>query len=206
MPKVHDRTRKNAQFPLPSLVSRSPRQNFPSVDQKLGEILQNSQNKHFLKTGAGLTGFSFIEAALTHLDARYTVDQVEREPIPVSGRVLIIANHPSGALAALVRLHFISSIRRNVKIVASDMLYEFDGVRELVLPLRILGGKPHPKSLLAIERALEMEECVIVFPAGEVSLLSWKSVSDSQSRRGFLHFAKNTSTPILAIKIQIRNS
>jgi len=160
----------------------------------------------FLNTNAHLTGFSFIEAALTHLDARYTVDQVERERIPVSGRVLIIANHPSGALDALALLHFIGSIRRDVKIVANDMLCEFEGLKELLLPLRILGGKPQAESLRAIEQSLENEECVIVFPAGEVSRLSWKGISDSQWRRGFLRFAKNTCTPILPVKIQARNS
>ncbi|MGH8108463.1 MAG: lysophospholipid acyltransferase family protein [Arenimonas sp.] len=160
----------------------------------------------FLTTNAHLTGFSFIEAALAHLDARYTVDQVERERIPVNGRVLIIANHPSGALDALALLHFIGSIRRDVKIVANDMLGELDGIRELLLPVNILGGKPHPDSLRAIEQALETEQCVIVFPAGEVSRLSWKGISDSQWRRGFLRFAKKTSAPVLPVKIQARNS
>ncbi|MGH8105122.1 MAG: lysophospholipid acyltransferase family protein, partial [Arenimonas sp.] len=160
----------------------------------------------FLTTNAHLTGFSFIEAALAHLDARYTVDQVERERIPVNGRVLIIANHPSGALDALALLHFIGSIRRDVKIVANDMLGELDGIRELLLPVNILGGKPHPASLQAIEQALETEQCVIVFPAGEVSRLSWKGISDSQWRRGFLRFAKKTSAPVLPVKIQARNS
>ena len=160
----------------------------------------------FLKANSHLTGFSFIEAALAHLDARYTVDQVERERIPVSGRVLIVANHPSGALDALALLHFIGGIRRDVKIVANDMLCEFEGIRDLLLPVRILGGKPDSNSLKAIEQALENEECVIVFPAGEVSRLSWKGISDSEWRRGFLRFAKNTATPVLPVKIHARNS
>lgn len=160
----------------------------------------------FLKANAHLTGFSFIEAALAHLDARYTVDQVERERIPVNGRVLIVANHPSGALDALALLHFIGSIRRDVKIVANDMLCEFDGIRELLLPVRILGGKPDSNSLKAVEQALQNGECVIVFPAGEVSRLRWKGISDSEWRRGFLRFAKNTATPVLPVKIHARNS
>lgn len=160
----------------------------------------------FLKANAHLTGFSFIEAALAHLDARYTVDQVERERIPVNGRVLIVANHPSGALDALALLHFIGSIRRDVKIVANDMLCEFDGIRELLLPIRILGGKPDSNSLKAVEQALQNGECVIVFPAGEVSRLRWKGISDSEWRRGFLRFAKNTATPVLPVKIHARNS
>ena len=167
---------------------------------KLGEI------NAFLKTNAHLTGFSFIEAALAHLDARYTVDQVERERIPVSGRVLIIANHPSGALDALALLHFIGSIRRDVKIVANDMLWEFEGARELLLPVKILGGKPHPDSLLAIEQALQSEQCVIVFPAGEVSRLGWKGIADTQWRQGFVRFAKKCGSPVLPVKIQARNS
>jgi putative hemolysin len=160
----------------------------------------------FLKMNAHLSGFAFIEAALKHLDVRYTVDQVERERIPVSGRVLIIANHPSGALDAMALMHFIGSIRRDVKIVANDMLSEVEAVRDLLLPVQILGGKPHPDSLSAIEQALQKEQCVVVFPAGEVSRLRWNGIVDSKWRQGFLRFAKNTATAVVPVKIYARNS
>jgi putative hemolysin len=160
----------------------------------------------FLAENSHLTGFAFVEAALGHLDIRYTVDQVERERIPQTGRVLIVANHPSGAIDALALLHFVGSIRRDVKIIANDFLCAIEGLRDLLLPVRILGGRPSESSLAAIDKALSDEQCVIVFPAGEVSRLGWRGITDSRWRRGFVRFARDSGAPVLPVKIGARNS
>ena len=160
----------------------------------------------FLDSHAHLTSFALIEAALGFLNLRYTVDQVERGRIPASGRLLIVANHPSGALDALALLHLVGSVRTDVKIVANDLLSQVEGLRELLLPVRILGGKPSAQSLAAIDRALGEEQCVIVFPAGEVSRLGARGITDTRWRRGFLRFAMDNDAPVLPVRIQARNS
>jgi putative hemolysin len=160
----------------------------------------------FLANHAHASGFDLIEAAMAYLNLRYDLDQVERRRIPETGRLLIVANHPSGALDALTLLHFIGSVRTDVKIVANDMLSQIEGLRELLLPVRILGGKPSPESIEAIHQALRDEQCVIVFPAGEVSRLSARGVTDTRWRQGFLRFAKAANAPVLPVRIQARNS
>ncbi|MGH3925616.1 MAG: lysophospholipid acyltransferase family protein, partial [Pseudonocardiaceae bacterium] len=160
----------------------------------------------FLDSHAHLTGFALIDAGLEFLNLRYTVDQVERRRIPASGRLLIVANHPSGALDALALLHLVGSVRTDVKIVANDMLSQVEGLRELLLPVRILGGKPSAQSLAAIDRALREEQCVIVFPAGEVSRLGARGITDTRWRRGFLRCARDNDAPVLPVRIQARNS
>jgi putative hemolysin len=159
-----------------------------------------------LEEHAHLQGFAFVEAILNTLQVRYTVDQVERERIPQTGRLLIVANHPSGVIDAMALLHLVGSIRRDVKIVANDFLCAVDGIRDLLLPLRILGGRPSADSLAAIEQALQAEQCVIIFPAGEVSRLHWHGIADTRWRQGFLRFARNTGAPVLPVKIGARNS
>jgi len=160
----------------------------------------------FLDSHAHLDGFALIEAGLDFLNLRYTVDQVERRRIPASGRLLIVANHPSGALDALALLHLVGSVRTDVKIVANDLLGQIEGLRELLLPVRILGGKPSAQSLAAIDQALREEQCVIVFPAGEVSRLGARGITDTRWRRGFLRFAMDNDAPVLPVRIQARNS
>ena len=160
----------------------------------------------FLDSHAHLSGFALIEAGLDFLNLRYTVDQVERRRIPASGRLLIVANHPSGALDALALLHLVGSVRNDVKIVANDLLGQIEGLRELLLPVRILGGKPSAQSLAAIDQALREEQCVIVFPAGEVSRLGARGITDTRWRRGFLRFAMDNDAPVLPVRIQARNS
>lgn len=160
----------------------------------------------FIDSHAHLSGFQLVEAAMEFFSLRYTVDQVERHRIPSSGRLLIIANHPSGGLDALALLHLVGSVRSDVKFVANDLLAQVEGLRELLLPVRILGGRPGAESMAAIEQALAEEKCVILFPAGEVSRLSPRGVTDTRWRRGFLRFAKASNAPVLPVRIEARNS
>lgn len=160
----------------------------------------------FLAANPGLRGFPFVAAALEFLQAGYAVDPAARARIPASGRLLVIANHPSGALDALALLDLVGSVRRDARILANDMLGAIDNLDGILLPVRILGGRPDAASLRAVEQALRDEQCVIVFPAGEVSRLGWRGVRDGRWRRGFLRFARNTGTPVLPVRIAARNS
>ena len=160
----------------------------------------------FLRDSAGQQGFGFVSAALAFLDARYTVDPAALARIPASGRLLVVANHPSGALDALALLDAVGKVRSDVRIIANDMLLELEPLRELLLPVRILGGRAQRASLQAVEQALEAEQCVIVFPAGEVSRLSLQGIRDGRWNRGFVRFARNCRAPVLPVRVQARNS
>jgi putative hemolysin len=160
----------------------------------------------FLRDNAHLRGFALVEAALEWRKCRFLVDQVERERIPETGRVVIVANHPLGALDALVLLALVGSVRRDVRILANDFLLAFDGLSDLFIPLRILGGKPGAESLRQIDAALQREEAVIVFPAGEVSRMTALGVRDAPWRHGFLRFADQAAAPVVPVRIEGRNS
>lgn len=134
------------------------------------------------------------------------VDAEELQRIPSRGRLLVVANHPSGALDALALLDCIGRVRRDACIVANDLLSLVEPLGELMLPVRILGGRVGADSLAAIERALREERCVIISPAGEVSRLGPGGVRDSRWRRGFLRFARATSAPVLPVRVEARNS
>lgn len=160
----------------------------------------------FLDASRHLRDFAFVEASLEFLQSRYVVDPAEIRRIPSSGRLVIVANHPSGAVDALAMLDLVGRVRRDVKIIANDLLAALDPLSGLLLPIRILGGKPSVESLKQVEAALEQEQCVIVFPAGEVARLGLRGVTDGRWRRGFLKFARATAAPVLPVRIEARNS
>jgi putative hemolysin len=172
----------------------------------LARLSRLDQANDFLRGNAHLRGFAFVDAALERLGSRWLVDHVERERIPAQGRVVIVANHPMGAIDALALLACVGSVRRDVRIVANDVLLALDGLSDLLLPLRILGGKPSPESLRAIGAALEAEQAVIVFPAGAVARLGLRGVADPRWRRGFLRFAAQAGAPVLPVHLRGRNS
>jgi putative hemolysin len=159
-----------------------------------------------LEAHGHLRDFDFVRSSLDFLQARYVADAVELRRIPASGRLLIVANHPSGALDALALLDAVGQVRRDVKIIANDLLSALDPLAGLLLPIRIVGGRPGAESLHAVEEALRDDCCVIVFPAGEVARLGLRGVTDGRWRRGFLRFARATNTPVLPVRIETRNS
>ncbi|MHC9084905.1 lysophospholipid acyltransferase family protein [Luteimonas sp. RIT-PG2_3] len=160
----------------------------------------------FLAGHAHLRDLEFVAAALRHMQVRYDVEGGGIDRIPASGRVLIVANHPSGALDALSLLDCVGRRRQDVRIIANDMLSALAPLANLLLPVRIFGGRADPASLRAIREALAAGQCVIVFPAGEVSRMGLRGVRDGRWRKGFVQLARATDTPVLPIRILARNS
>lgn len=160
----------------------------------------------FLDGHGDRRGFDFVDAAADFLGLRCEVDEAGLAHVPAVGRLLVVANHPSGALDALALLQALGRVRRDVRIVANDLLGTLEPLADLLLPVRILGGRPSPDSLRTIEQALEADQCVVVFPAGEVSRLGWAGVRDTRWRHGFLRFARRSGAPVLPVRIAARNS
>jgi len=162
--------------------------------------------EEFLRRNANVRGFDFVAAGLDFIEDRYHVDPGALARIPATGRLLIVANHPSGALDALALLDAVGRVRRDVRIVANDLLGAIGPLQDLLLPVRILGGKVQRTSLQAVEQALAAEQCVIVFPAGEVSRLSLLGIRDGRWQRGFVRFARAAAAPVLPVRVEARNS
>ncbi|MDO1529508.1 GNAT family N-acyltransferase [Fulvimonas sp. R45] len=160
----------------------------------------------FMAEHAHLRGFEFVRAGLQRLEPDCVVEPADLARIPARGRLLVVANHPCGALDALALLDMVGRVRRDVKIVANEMLTLLEPLAELLLPVRVFGGAAGAGSLRRVERALREEQCVIVFPAGEVSRLGPRGVSDTRWRHGFLRFARHAGAPVLPIRIEARNS
>ena len=86
---------------------------------------ENSINDFLKKQNK--TGLHFIDAILDHLNVAYKVNNKRTQNIPALGKVIIIANHPLGALDALTLIKMVSSIRQDkkVKIIANNLLSQF---------------------------------------------------------------------------------
>jgi putative hemolysin len=153
-----------------------------------------------------LTGFDFVEKALDELKISYSVANTDRENIPVDGRVVIVANHPLGALDALALIQLVGSVRRDVKVLANDVLMQLEPLAPLLLPLPVFGAGGGVGGAREAYRALEREEAVIVFPAGEVSRMRPQGIRDLRWSPGFARIALKTGAPVLPVHIDAQNS
>ena len=172
----------------------------------LGRWSRFDEIGEFLERNGSTRDFAFVTAALDFLQAEYHVDPQALASIPAAGRLLIVANHPSGALDALALLDAVGRVRRDVKIIANDVLSMLEPLSGLLLPVRVFGGGAGAESLRAIDQALAAEQCVIVFPAGEVSRLGLRGVRDIRWRQGFIRFARHSGAPVQPVRIVARNS
>lgn len=160
----------------------------------------------FINDNAHLKGFEFIDAVLEYFDFDYIVSSNDIENIPSTGKVIIIANHPLGGLDALCLLKLIGQIRKDVKIIANDFLAGFNALKSLFIPIDNFKSKQAKNDIKTIYEALNNEEALIIFPAGEVSRAGVKGIKDPVWSKGFLNFAINSNAPILPILIDGKNS
>ncbi len=174
----------------------------------LKKLFHEKEINTFLQTHARLNGLDFVEEVLEYLNISYKVNDKQLENIPVIGKAIVVANHPLGAADALTLVKMLANVRqdKNVKIVANKMLSHIPQLAELLIPVDNIHGRLTKESLQAIDQALENEELLIFFPAGEVSRASLNGIKDKHWKSGFVKLAQRTSTPILPIHINARNS
>jgi len=170
------------------------------------KIFHEDEINSFLKEHAYKDAFGFVEAVLDYFDAKIVVDKKEMARIPAYGKVVIVANHPLGALDALALIYLLQDIRKDIKILANDFLYSFDNLRELLIPIDNISGKMKKSSISSIYEALNREEAVIIFPSGEVSRVSPGGIRDTKWQNGFYKIAKKAKAPILPVYIDAKNS
>ncbi len=174
----------------------------------LKKLFHEKEINTFLERHSRLHGLDFIEEVLEYLNISYKVNDKQLENIPVLGKTIVVSNHPLGAADALTLVKMLANVRQDkgIKIVANKMLSHIPQLSELLIPVDNIHGRLTKESLHAIDRALENEELLIFFPAGEVSRASVNGIKDKHWKSGFVKIAQRTSTPILPIHINARNS
>lgn len=177
-----------------------------AVVYMLKKLIHQEEINDFLLRGEAYRGFDFVEAVLEYFNFGYTISNKDKAHIPSSGRVIIIANHPLGALDALALISLVKEIRRDVKVLANDVLMQIEPLSHLLIPIDNLSGNTAKESIKKVYDALENDEALIVFPSGEVSRAHPTGIKDAKWKKGFLKFAQKSNSPILPVFIDAKNS
>jgi len=170
-------------------------------------LTHENEINQFIESNQHLKGFAFLNAVLDYFNFSYNISSNAINRIPAHGRVIMVANHPIGSLDGLALLKMVRTIRPDVQIVASDVLNHIEPLKSLFLGVDNLSEKSaHKMQFKAMVNALENEQAVIIFPAGEVSRIRPNGVRDGKWKGGFLKLAKRTKAPIQPIYIDAKNS
>lgn len=182
---------------------------FPRFSNALTSTLRcvtNEERFNDLLVEAGnACGLAFVDRMLELLGTSYRVDPGFTGPVPASGPLLVVANHPLGMQDALVLLQWLGSIRPDLRMLGNDWLASVPALGSLILPIDVFGGGAASRTRL-IYRALENREALLVFPAGEVSRVRRGGVRDSAWSDGFARLAFRSRASVLPVHICARNS
>jgi putative hemolysin len=168
------------------------------VLSKLDDLLIRHEDK---------IGVDFIDAVFDDLNCSYMVSARDMQKIPAEGKLIVVSNHPLGGLDAFALISALSDVRKDVRIVANDVLLAVPPIRELCLPFDVFSSKPQLEAVMNIQRALMNDEVVIFFPAAEVSRANIiRGIYDRKWKRGAVQMAQKLQAPILPVFIKARNS
>nr|WP_010131231.1 GNAT family N-acyltransferase [Microbulbifer agarilyticus] len=190
--------------PWYSAAPHSPTRRLVSATVK--KICCEQQLQQFGKDFPHLGGLDFIRQVFRSFDFRYDVNLAELERIPTEGPLVIVSNHPLGSLDGLALIDLVARVRKDVKAIASQLLWNIEPLRSYLLPVDNFNGRTRREDVEGIYDYLREGGAIIVFPAGEVSRLTAHGVRDGRWNPGFIRFADKTNAPILPMQVRGRNS
>ncbi len=127
----------------------------------------------------------FAQAVLDALEVFTSVRQHIQPAVPASGPLVVVANHPFGAVEGLVLLEYLLQARQDVKLIATSLLSIFDDLAEHCIFANPFASrrasKENIKPLRQAIRWVSRGGVLALFPAGEVAHLGLRTRSITES-------------------------
>ncbi|CAI9397242.1 MULTISPECIES: lysophospholipid acyltransferase family protein [Citrobacter] len=178
----------------------------PWQKKMLQRVLYEKEFQQFAARHRHLKGVDMVEQVLEHLQIRCEIPEHHIENIPENGPLVIIANHPTGALDGLALIYALSRVRRDIKVVTNRLLSHLEPLRSLFIPVDNIQGRTPKSSLQQMDSHLQAGGALVFFPAGEVSRLTLQGIAERRWHSGFIRMAEKYRTPLLPVHIQAYNS
>jgi putative hemolysin len=122
---------------------------------------------------------SYFTSALRGLGLEYDLAPEDMAKIPVQGPLVIVANHPFGAVDGLILGDILTKIRPDFRLMANQILNGISELRPWILPVDALGGpQSHMHNVSRLRLAIQWLKqggALGVFPAGTVSHLQLRN-------------------------------
>lgn len=155
---------------------------------------------------------AFFMKALRAVSCQFEVDIESFERIPREGPLIVVANHPRGALDGLLLGALLQGRRPDLKLLGNHLLMHLDGIRGSIIPVDPFGGVGSKQSNLRgmreVFRHLKAGGCLGTFPSGEVSSFHWRerAVIDPAWSPHVVQLALKSGASILPLYFEGRNS
>ena len=151
-------------------------------------------------------GIDFINSLFNELNVTFEMTPNDLAKIPSEEGLVVVSNHPLGGLDGLGLIKTFYEVRKDVRIVANDILMQVKNLQEFFIPVDIYSPNKNREVLVNMGKSLMNEEAIIFFPAAKVSRLGLNGIKDGKWLNGAIKFATKYNTPILPVYVKARNS
>ncbi len=139
-------------------------------------------NKLYQHVGPDRSWLQFARGALEYLNIGCQVPEEQLAKIPAAGPLIVVANHPFGAIEGLVLAQLLARRRDDVKIMANYLLGRIAPLRDLFVLVDPFGvsdsRRRNTTPLRQALRHLSAGGVLGIFPAGEVAHRRGGTVTD----------------------------
>lgn len=154
----------------------------------------------------------FFSRALRALRVSYEFSEASLGHIPASGPLIVVSNHPLGALDGIVAGAVLTRIRTDTKLMGNYLLGRVPGLRPWLLSVdpfeRPEARAANHMPLKQAIRHLREGGCLVTFPSGTVSHWQWdqRRVTDPAWSTTIARLARKAEAPVLPLFFEGRNS
>jgi putative hemolysin len=154
----------------------------------------------------------FFRACMEETGLGCEGDRTDMLKIPEKGGVIVVANHPLGALDAIALADWVLALRPDAKVMANYLISRMPESLPWLVPVDPFAGpSAGRRNVGSMKQALgwlKRGGCLVVFPAGEVSHLHLRSmtVTDPPWNDHVAQLLQRTGASVVPVHIEGRNS
>jgi putative hemolysin len=172
----------------------------------------NKLNKIYEKI-ASKKGIDFIDEIIRVLEFKIEFEKHELKKIPVTGPLIVVANHPFGGFDGLLLIKYLSQVRPDVKVIGNFLMQKVEPVSEFFIsdnPFNNIEPDKQEKESKGIREAvnhLQNGGVLCLFPAGDLSTYgTFDSITDQVWQFPIVKFVKKARVPVIPAYFQGTNS
>jgi putative hemolysin len=160
----------------------------------------------------GANADAMLDYTLQCLDVSLQVRHAERlEMVPVTGPLLVVANHPLGGLEGVALAKLLRQRRPDLMVLTNQLLCRIPELADIFIGVDVLSANAAKDNINSIKRLhshLKAGGALLIFPAGTVASIepSQGRIQDKPWNRLVGQLAKRHGCPCLPIWVGGRNS
>ncbi|MFH0729523.1 MAG: GNAT family N-acyltransferase [Pseudomonadota bacterium] len=147
----------------------------------------------------------FFGSILRALDVTVLVNEKEKSAIPKTGPLVVVSNHPFGAIEGIILAELFLSIRPDIKVMANSMLNRIARMNPLLIPVNpFKSSKSAHANIGSIRYATQWVNqggVLLIFPSGAVSHFHFtrREISDPPWNPVAGKIVRKTQAPVLPV-------